>query len=388
MSITVTLHSGHVFTANEEVTIDKLNQMLALGYGTTDVGTIDTAQISDKAITLAKMADLAAGYLILGNASNRPAAVALSSDVTLTATGAATVNNKLADTTQWHADDIKFPEKTTVANDDEVLMEDSAASWAKKKMKLSTIRAGMLPPKYKHNLVVSNNTATPNTKIDIAIEELCVTSASTGTLLLSSVSHTVDATVNGENGLDSGAVATGMYYVWVIYNPTTLTSAGLISLSNTNPTMPSGYLHKRLVGEVYYNTSAFVSSCRNENEVWFSSPQSVYTSETLTTTPTAKNLPAAVPSGAVKLFFELSVSNAGNKNLQILTPTSSVSFQVTSGLSDACYAGDWNKGLTEGYGSQLVAMKHYGATTIYARANDIGDEDNQNCHVWGYVLPR
>ncbi len=389
MAITVTLHSGHVFTANEAVTIDKLNQMLSLGYGSVDAGTVDTDQITDKAVTVGKMADLTAAYMYVGNASNRPVAVALSGDVSMTATGAATVNNKLADTTQWHADDTKFPEKTNSVDDDIALIEDSAASWAKKKMKLSTIRAGILPSRYKFNLVVKNNSGTPNTKVDLSADELCVTGTA-GTLLLSSLSTTIDATTTGANALDTGVIATGMYYVWAIYNPTSATSAGLISLSNTNPTMPSGYTHKRLCGEIYYDTTAFVGMNRQDDTVGFTTPKAVYTATTLSDTPTVQNLPASIPSGCSMLHLELSSNDTANKNVQIITPSSAVTHQVTSSLDTSAYGSGMNSGLTGGYGSQLVWMHHLGATTIYARNNEGAStsEANQNCHVWGYVLPR
>lgn len=61
------------------------------------------------------------------------------------------------------------------------------------------------------------------------------------------VSAAIDA--SGTNGLDTGSVAadTG-YYLWVIYNPGTLTVAALWSLSATAPTMPSGYTYKSRVG--------------------------------------------------------------------------------------------------------------------------------------------
>lgn len=56
----------------------------------------------------------------------------------------------------------------------------------------------------------------------------------------------------GVNGLDVGAAgsqtASTWYYVWVIWNGTTV--AGLLSLSATAPTMPSGYTHKALVSVV------------------------------------------------------------------------------------------------------------------------------------------
>ena len=53
---------------------------------------------------------------------------------------------------------------------------------------------------------------------------------------------------SGVNGLDTGsaALSTG-YHVFVIYNPTTQTVAGLLSLSPTAPTLPTGYTYFRRV---------------------------------------------------------------------------------------------------------------------------------------------
>ena len=51
------------------------------------------------------------------------------------------------------------------------------------------------------------------------------------------VNLTVDITVSGVNGLDTGSeAASTWYYIWVIYNGTTV--AGLLSTSATAPTMP------------------------------------------------------------------------------------------------------------------------------------------------------
>jgi hypothetical protein len=55
----------------------------------------------------------------------------------------------------------------------------------------------------------------------------------------------------GANGLDTGTVAaSSWYYVFIIYNPTTQTIAGLFSLSATAPTLPNGYTHFTRVGTV------------------------------------------------------------------------------------------------------------------------------------------
>lgn len=66
------------------------------------------------------------------------------------------------------------------------------------------------------------------------------------------VNLTVDISASGANGLDTGSEAgSTWYFLWVIYNPTTDTVAGLISLSTTAPTMPSGYTFKKLIGIAY-----------------------------------------------------------------------------------------------------------------------------------------
>lgn len=76
MAFTITLHAGHVFTPAEAITIDKLNKLFSLGYATVDSGTVDTANVANKAITVDKMADLARGSIYTGQgATNRPAAL-------------------------------------------------------------------------------------------------------------------------------------------------------------------------------------------------------------------------------------------------------------------------------------------------------------------------
>lgn len=64
-----------------------------------------------------------------------------------------------------------------------------------------------------------------------------------------SVSLTINSAGSGANGLDTGSIAASTWYsIWVIYNPTTGTTAGLLSLSATAPTMPAGYTYKARVG--------------------------------------------------------------------------------------------------------------------------------------------
>lgn len=77
---------------------------------------------------------------------------------------------------------------------------------------------------------------------------------------------------SGANGLDTGSEQPNTWYaVFVIYNPTTLTTALLLSESQTSPTMPSGYTKKRFIGFVRNGgsppdlipcSSALFGSCR------------------------------------------------------------------------------------------------------------------------------
>ncbi len=85
--------------------------------------------------------------------------------------------------------------------------------------------------------------------VDIAVGE-CMSDDHTTLIELTSL-QTIDVTTSGANGLDTGsASASTDYYIWLIYNPTSDTTAGLFSTSVTSPTLPSGYTKKRLIGFV------------------------------------------------------------------------------------------------------------------------------------------
>jgi len=113
-------------------------------------------------------------------------------------------------------------------------------------------------------ILISNNATTPNTEIDVTAG-MCRDSTNTFDLNLGNyegaidsqdadVTTTIDATVNGLNGLDTGSLAaSSMYYIYVIANPLGSDPVGLIlSLTGpaTGPRMPSNYCRYRLVGAI------------------------------------------------------------------------------------------------------------------------------------------
>jgi hypothetical protein len=99
------------------------------------------------------------------------------------------------------------------------------------------------------NLLIQNNAGTPDTKIDITADAVTVETTGGTAYRKSSISVTVNCTTTGANGLDTGSLANNTwYYLWIIYNPSTDTIAGLASTSSTAPTMPSGYTAKARLG--------------------------------------------------------------------------------------------------------------------------------------------
>jgi len=152
-----------------------------------------------------------------------------------------------------------------------------------------------------------------------AAESLWLADASYNMLGLRSVSLTVDASVSGAGGLDTGTVATTTwYYLWIIYNPTTAITKGLFSLSNTAPTLPSGYTYYARVGAIYTTTAtAFRQITKRNNRVLYSTGVNVLTSGTATTA-TSISLAAAIPTDGSRCFFNIQQNNTGNYSSTLL----------------------------------------------------------------------
>lgn len=107
------------------------------------------------------------------------------------------------------------------------------------------------------NLVIKNNSGTPDSQIDIDADAVTVETTAGFAYRLIGIDLTVNCAGTGANGLDAGSLAnTTWYAVYVIYNPTTQTVAGLVSSSGSNPTMPSGYTAKARLGWFRTNGSA------------------------------------------------------------------------------------------------------------------------------------
>ena len=120
------------------------------------------------------------------------------------------------------------------------------------------------------NLICTNG-SNPDTQADIDADEVVLKNSAGEPYLASTVNLTVTITDTGANGLEDGTTEANStwYYLWVIYNPTTATVAGLISASSTAPTLPSGYTFKALVGVVRnLSTGNFWLFWQNDRRVY------------------------------------------------------------------------------------------------------------------------
>ena len=117
-----------------------------------------------------------------------------------------------------------------------------------------TITGGSAPLSRNENLVVNNNLTNPNYQLDISADWVTVYAdddSGPGIPITLTSTKTADITISGAGGLDTGAEAVSTwYYVYVIYKSSDGTKEVLLSVSESSPTMPSGYDYKRIIGAV------------------------------------------------------------------------------------------------------------------------------------------
>lgn len=224
------------------------------------------------------------------------------------------------------------------------------------------------------NVIGDTAPTTPNNQYKVALDEIALEDVNggvvringsvdvvdvNGTNTLSSYACTADITASGAGGLDTGSVAASTwYFVWVISQPSGITSHGtgtvscMFSVSSTAPTMPSGYTYRARVGAVptdasankclyrvqqngriaHYVATGANAGCSAGNSLgavlWNNANvgTTVFASPTLVATTVVGNgLP--VPSTAVRLAVYLNTQykgGAGNGNI-IVAPNQSFS---------------------------------------------------------------
>lgn len=97
------------------------------------------------------------------------------------------------------------------------------------------------------NLVVSADGLGAN--VTVSADALALGSSAGAPFITTNFNVIINSTQIGANGLDTGTLTASTWYsIWVIYNPTSGATAGLLSLSTTAPTLPPGYTQFARVG--------------------------------------------------------------------------------------------------------------------------------------------
>ena len=201
---------------------------------------------------------------------------------------------------------------------------------------------------------------------------------------------------SGANGLDTGTLAASTwYYVWVIRNPTTATTAGLFSLSSTAPALPSGYTFAARVGAVRSQAASpyyLLQTLQYGRRVRYV----LLAGSNLTTWPTLASGVAGTWSGATYSPGAVSLASSAPPTASLVgilgsqQQTSGAGFGFSS-TNYTGYAGPNGGGPLQPYnnagnnseGNQVEAWLEYQGTNIYwASSNSVaylyclGWEDN------------
>lgn len=158
-------------------------------------------------------------------------------------------------------------------------------------------------------------------------------------------SRVADITVSGAGGLDTGVEGDNWYAVFAIEKADG-TTAALLSLSATAPTMPSGYLYKRRVGWVKNVAGDLLlfyqyGSGRDRTVIWEPNVQPVIVNGTGYGTWTTVSLVDGVPPTSLRAFIYLAITgNSIGNNLRTRLPTAAGSLET--GLT-AQWTGGWTE---------------------------------------------
>jgi len=163
------------------------------------------------------------------------------------------------------------------------------------------LQYGQLPFSYINGLKLSNNATTPNSKLDISTG-ICIDSTNTFQITTSSV-ITGDITQSGLNGLDTGTVAAStLYYVYLVWDPVSSQTPGMLFSASATPLMPYDYGAYRLIGYVATDGSShllkgyWTNADSSSRLFMYDAPQATAITAGNATSYTAVSLSALVPA--------------------------------------------------------------------------------------------
>ncbi len=181
------------------------------------------------------------------------------------------------------------------------------------------------------SLIIQNNSSNPNFQVDIDADEI-VLDDGTDFFRATSVNLTADITASGVDGLDTGSETSDTwYFIWVIYNGTTVSS--LLSISSSSPTLPSGYTFKRRVNAIRNDASSDFTRIVQSGETVLYGEDISESLGAPTVADQSKSLTSSVPpiSRFVHVMFEYIIdhSSTGSVFSIDVSPTPKIGQGVT-----------------------------------------------------------
>lgn len=165
-------------------------------------------------------------------------------------------------------------------------------------------QAAVVPRRAIQGLTYANNGTDATNDIDISVGGAMDGTNARMMVLGSALTKRLDAAWavgTNQGGLDTGSIADGDYFIWLINRSDTNVTDVLFSASATAPTMPADYNYKRLIGWFKRASSAIVAFKTYETDgggiefAWVTPPRDVNLTTTLGTTrrTDALSVPAA-----------------------------------------------------------------------------------------------
>lgn len=182
---------------------------------------------------------------------------------------------------------------------------------------LNTLALNSPNIRYYSNL---RNTVTSNTADSLTADIVYLINGSGQSVMVSSVSNVIATGTSGAGGLDAGVIQVNTFYArYLIYNNTTHTLSGLLSLSATAPTLPAGY--------TFFNRLGWLKTDSGGNLVrtFQSGRRAVYVKQAATDLPlmgtglagsgyianAALSVTGVVPTTACSILVNLAPRNGG-----------------------------------------------------------------------------
>lgn len=225
-------------------------------------------------------------------------------------------------------------------------------------------------------LTITNDPGTPSTKINVAVDQLTLVNPSGNVpIYFPTLSASINCTIVGANGLDTGALAASTWYnIFMISNGAA--TAGIASLSATAPTMPTGYVYLVRLGAVRTDGSANFLRTKQQGS------HTVYTPVTASNTTgpiqmtsgsnaawTAIATGTYVPPTATQIKGVLSSISMGNNTTSSVAPNSNYPTTSVGNSATTPWSITNSTGAANGLSANMVFEFNLESTNIYYASN-------------------